>query len=300
MKGKKVFGYILPEKPELKIREYELFRAYYCGLCKSIGRRYGQLPRLTLNYDSAFLALLIDSVSPEEVHVKRERCFVHPLKKRLTVVGNDVLDYSSDMNIILAYYSLRDRWKDDKNTAAYAGSLVLKAAYRKVRKKYPEKCDIIEKRLDELSRLEESKCASMDMAAEPFARMMAEILAHRPLCANKKNEEVLKWIGYNLGKWIYILDAFDDIEDNIKRSCYNPLLCQFGYSSGDYQEFKDSIRSEVEFNLMYSLNQIAKAYELLELKRNSGIIENIVYMGMLRKTEKVLGTGGCGTIDESI
>jgi hypothetical protein len=295
-----VFGYILPEKPELKIREYELFRAYYCGICKSIGRRYGQLPRLTLNYDSTFLALLIDSVSQGNVHLKKERCIAHPFRKKLAVVRNDVLDYSSDINIILAYYSLRDRWNDERSAAAAAASLLLKAAYRKARKKYPEKCDIIEKRLHELYCLEKSKCASMDMAAEPFALLMSEVLAHEPFCANKKNEEIFKWIGYNLGKWIYILDAFDDIEDNIKGSCYNPLLCQYGYSNGDFQAFKNSIRSEVEFNLIYSLNQIAKAYELLEVNRNSGIIENIVYMGMLRKTEKVLGTGGCGAIDKSI
>jgi len=103
-----MFGYILPEKPELKIKEYEIFRAYYCGVCKSIGDRFGQITRISLNYDSAFLALLLDSISRENVKIRKEKCFIHPLKKLFVARDSEVIDYASDINIILAYHNLKD------------------------------------------------------------------------------------------------------------------------------------------------------------------------------------------------
>lgn len=295
-----MFGYIMPEKPELKIKEYELFRAYYCGVCKSIGRRYGHIPRLTLHYDSAFLALLLSAVSGENYDIRRETCIVHPVNKRLVIKNSDVVDYASDMNIILAYYSLEDNWRDDKSAAAGIGRLFLKHNFKKLREKYKEKCVIIEDRLKELRKLEDERCSSVDRAAEPFAKLMQEVLCYKPYCENEKNKEILRWIGYNIGKWIYILDAYDDIEDDIKKNNYNPLIYQYSYNGEGLEEFKSKVRKNVEFNLIYTLDQIAKSYELLEVKSNSGILENIIYMGMLRKTERILGIGGCKKVEKSI
>lgn len=295
-----MFGYILPEKPELKIKEYEMFKAYYCGVCKSIGSRYGLIPRLTLNYDSTFLALLLSSLSGEKVVVKKERCIVHPVHKRHVVRCSRIIDYASDINIILAYYNLKDNWQDERSLPSGAGMAALKSAFNKIRKKYAEKCVIIENRLKELTELEKGKCVSMDRAAEPFAKLMEEITAYPPLCEDEKSEKVLRWIGYNLGKWIYILDAFDDIEENIKGKSYNPLVYQFEYGGENIDAFKCRIRDRVEFNLTFSLNQIAKAYELMDIRSNSGILENIIYMGMLRKTENILEIGSCRKIEKSV
>lgn len=292
-----MFGYILPEKPEMKIKEFELFRAYYCGVCKSIGKRYGQLKRLLLNYDSTFLAVLISSVAGEQPNVAKERCIAHPVVKRHIVKSSGIIDYASDINILLAYYNLEDNRRDAGSLTSGAALLLLKRAQRKLRRKYPDKCDIIESRLDELHRLESEGCSSMDMAAEPFAKLMEEVTAYGPLCNEEKSSEVLRWIGYNLGKWIYILDAFDDIEKDVKEKNYNPLVNQYKYANEDIIEFKKGIRERVEFNLTYSLNQIARAYDLLEVKMNQGILENIIYMGMLRKTENILGMGRCSKVE---
>lgn len=296
-----MFGYILPEKPELKIREYELFRAYYCGVCKSIGKRYGFLPRLTLNYDSTFLALLLSSFAGEIINAKMEKCVVHPLSKRKIIKNSDIIDYASDMNIVLAYYNLEDDWKDEKSVLSAAGMLALKGGYKKISKKYQEKCGIIKKRLKELSVLEKQKCRSMDESAEPFAKLMEEVTAYDKLCNNEKFEKILRWTGYNIGKWIYILDAFDDIENDVKQKSYNSLIYQFDFNEKEeINEFKKRIKDRVEFNLTYSLGQIAKAYELMEIKNNAGLVENIIYLGMLRKTEQILGTGSCNKIEKSI
>ena len=295
-----MFGYVVPEKPELKIREYELFRAYYCGVCKSIGRRLGQIPRLTLTYDAAFLALFLSCAAGVTPVVKSQRCIAHPLKKRNMAAGNDIIDYASDINILLAYYKMEDNWKDDRSYLAAAGRLLLKPGYRKLLRKHRKKCDIIENRLKELSLLEKEKCASMDKAAEPFAKLMEEIMAYEPLCGDEGTGRILRWTGYNLGKWIYILDAFNDIEDNIKKGAYNSLIYQFGYKGEDINKFKQGIRDRVEFNLTYSLSQITGAYELIENSKRSGVVENIIYLGMLRRTEQILGTGSCKGIEKSI
>lgn len=295
-----MFGYIVPEKPEMKIKEYELFRAYYCGVCRSIGKRHGQFKRLTLSYDSAFLAVLLTAIADERVNIEKKRCMAHPLAKRHMAAGSGVVDYASDINILLAYYNLKDKRRDGGKIIPAAAMAALHRVFLKLRKRYDRKCGIMENRLNELISLEKEKCASMDKAAEPFARLMEEVTAYEPLCSDEKNEQKLRWIGYNLGKWIYLIDAFDDIEEDITEGNYNPLIYQYGYESGSVAEFKRQIQKNVEFNLTYSLNEIAKAYELFNIKINSGILENIIYMGMLRKTENILGIRSCNKIGKSV
>ena len=286
-----MFGYILPEKPELKIREYEMFRAYYCGVCKSIGKRCGQSKRFLLNYDTTFLALFLSSLEGENVHVCPQKCIAHPVKKRHIAKNTKAIDYASDINVLLAYYNLLDNWKDERSVKSGTAALLLNSAKKKLMKEHSEKCVIIEKRLQELSKLEQEKCCSMDRAAEPFAKLMEEIFAYKPLCADEKIEKALRWIGYNVGKWVYIVDAFDDIEKDIKKNSYNPLLLQYGYNKETAEKFRESIKSKVEFNLTYALGEIARTCELLDFKKNKGLVENIIYMGMLRKTEQILKIG---------
>lgn len=287
-----MFGYIMPEKPELKIREFDVYRAYYCGVCKSIGNRHGQLKRMTLTYDAAFLALLLCSVLKIETKLVKERCMVHPVKKSF-VTYNEIIDYSSDINIILAYNNMKDKWQDDKSKGALIALAVLKRVYKKLMVHYPGKCAIISRRLEDLSLLEKNKCSSIDEAAEPFAKLMEEVMDYEKL--DDKTRQALRWMGYNLGKWIYIIDAFDDLEKDIKSSSYNPLLTHFNYKSNgaDICDFKDKIKGQVEFTLLYCLGEASKAFELVETKENKGILENILYIGMLSKTDKILCQRSC-------
>ncbi|MGE5613665.1 MAG: DUF5685 family protein [Bacillota bacterium] len=294
-----MFGYIVPEKPEMKIREYELFRAYYCGICKSIGKRYGHLKRLILRYDSAFLAVLLSAVANERIKLVMNRCVAHPVHKRHMAVDSGIIDYASDINVLMAYYNLEDKKRDNGSVASSAAMVFFKRAYEKIKKRYPEKVQTMEERLNDLVKLEKRKCASMDEAAEPFAKLMEEVVAYEPLCTGK-NERVLRWIGYNLGKWIYLLDAYDDIEKDIAGGKYNPLVYQFKYGGEDIAGFKEKIRGKAEFNLTYSLNEISRGFELLDVKMNKGILQNIIYIGMLRKTENILGMGSCSKFEKSV
>ena len=147
---------------------------------------------------------------------------------------------------------------------------------------------MIKSYLEQLNKLEKDRCNSIDAAAEPFAKLMEEIMAFEFESISSDAMKILKWVGYNIGKWIYTLDAYDDIEKDIKNKSYNPLLCQFDYKGEDICEFKSKIKAKVEFSLTYSLGQIANAYELADTKAKSGIVENIIYLGMLRKTEQIL------------
>jgi len=296
-----MFGYVEPDKPELKIREFDVFRGYYCSLCKSIGKRYGQVSRLSLNYDLTFLYILLDSLSTIPASGRMQRCMVHPLKKRFIVSSNIFAEYTSDMNIILMYYNLIDRWKDDKNILAGTGALAMKRAYKKAKKRYPEKCEAIESHLKHLTELEKNNCDSIDEAAEPFASVMRELFE----CGYIKDEnerKTLGWLGYNLGRWIYIIDAYDDLEKDAGQKAYNPLISQYGYKgNGDgIGDFRESIREKVNFILTYSLSEAEKAYSLLGIEKNKGILDNILYSGLIARTDRVLRERGRENEKESV
>ncbi len=284
-----MFGYVIPHKCELKIKDYELYRAYYCGVCKAIDKYYGVVSRFTLNYDITFLAVMLLAISDEKLDIKEERCIAHPIKSRKVVKANHILEYAADMNIILSYLNLVDKWEDDRSVLALTGMAALKRAFNKAAKKHPVKTEAIKKRLRELSELEKEKCDSMDRAAEPFSKLMEEILLYEPICKDEGLKTILKWIGYNTGKWIYTIDALDDLEEDIKGGAYNPIIHRFEYNKEeDVKAFRQRIVKDLEFNLYQTLSQLAKGFELLDLKRNGAILDNIIYDGMGKRTEMVL------------
>lgn len=297
-----MFGYIQPDKPELKIREFEVYRAYYCAICKSIGKRSGQLQRLTLNFDFAFLAVLLSSLDSNPTALKRERCIVHPLKKRAVVETDGIAAaYAADMNLLLAYYSFGDTVRDDRALLPAAAARLLRKSVKKIKKRYPEKCAIIEEKLLMLDKLENDKCASMDKAAEPFAGLMEEIFSFEASFISDNERKILRWAGYNIGKWIYLIDAVDDLEKDIKKKHYNPLIYQFEYDGEETEVFRKKISERVKFNLTQTLSQVSASLELLDIKKNRGIVENIIYGGLLGKTDSIIeGTGSCRKREKSV
>lgn len=291
-----MLGYIKPDKPELKIKEFEIYSGYYCGICKSISKRYGQLPRLALNYDSVFLAILLAGISPAGEHIEIQRCFVHPAKKRTIIYDSPEIDYAADILLLLAYYKLKDDFQDEGSKKAAIGSALLKSTLKKLKKTAPEKCDYVRERLAELSNLEKGKCPSIDRSAEPFAKLMEEVFDYPGWKREDNAEElsgIFRRIGYHLGKWIYLIDAYDDIEDNLKKNTFNPLLLQFEYNpqKETIQVFKERIRERIERNLVLYLAEIAKSCGELKIEKNQGLIENILYFGLMRKTEEILKKG---------
>lgn len=304
-----MLGYVKVFKPELKVREYEVYCGYYCGVCKSIGKRYGQLPRMALSYDAAFLAILLESIYDRLDAPTQEHCIAHPLIKKKTIICNAAIDYAADVMLILAWYKLLDDANDEGKLYAKGTMLAFRRVFKKLRKKHSILCERIEEHLAELSALEKEKCAHLDMATEAFSKIMESIFSegYKALCTestgNKKVTEspdtfadfdgdraaLFGTVGYHMGKWVYLIDAADDIEDNLETGAYNPLIYRFGYDKSESaEEFRKRIEGDLKFNLYHYLAMIGNCLDTLEIRKNKGIIDNVIYFGLNRKTEEII------------
>lgn len=301
-----MIGYVIPDKGELKVREYEIYTGYYCGICKYIGKTYGQLPRMVLSFDAAFIALLLASVDPAPDEPVQEHCIVHHIRHK-TVIRNRAIEYAGDLMLILAWYKLLDDAQDEGKISAKAGLTAFRPIWKKLQRKHPALCEGIGKNLAALNELERGCCPSIDRVAEGFALVMESIF--RDGCTSmygpegsEENapglHETFAKLGYHLGKWIYLIDAADDIEENLETGAYNPLLYRFEYRDGKGtfnsdgaetpEEFRERIDAQLRFNLFHYLAVISESLESLEIHKNSGIIENVIYFGLNRRTEEVL------------
>lgn len=317
-----MLGYVKIDKGELKVREYEVYTGYYCGVCKSIGRRYGQLPRMVLSYDAAFLAILLASLSDESDTPVQEHCIAHPVIKKKTVIRNRAIDYAGDVMLILAWYKLADDAADEGKAYAKPVMLMMKRIFRRLNRLYPELCSSVKCHLSALSALEREKCASIDMAAEAFSKIMEDIFTeglqavygseppqHEPpgdrgdpgisgmqdepcgfASPGNDTRELLARAGYHLGKWVYMIDAVDDIEENIESGAYNPLLFRFKFDAANEtaDEFRARIEPDLRFNLYHYLAMLSRCTDSLDIRKNAGIIENVIYFGLNRKTEEII------------
>lgn len=301
-----MLGYVQIFKPELKVREYEVYMGYYCGVCKYIGAEYGHLPRMVLSYDAAFLALLLACVDETPDAPVQEHCIAHHIKDK-TIIRNRAVEYAGDVMLILAWYKMLDDAQDEGKIYAKASARLLKRLHKKLVQKYPALCDGIEINLAKLNGLEKAKCASLDEAAESFSKIMDVIFSEgaRTLYPDLQElHETFGRIGYHMGKWIYLMDAADDIEENIESGAYNPLLYRFEYRGGEDTEtprqFRERIRGDLEFNLYQYLAVLSQQTGSLDIQKNQGIIDNVIYLGMNRKTEEILNKTDKGESDESI
>ncbi len=284
-----MLGYVMIDKPELKVREYEVYTGYYCGICKSIGRRYGQLPRMALSYDAAFLALMLASLDDTPDAPVQEHCIGHRIRKK-TIIRNAAIDYAADVMLILAWYKLLDDARDEGKVYAKVTSAALKGIFKKLQRTHPALCKGIEMHLEALSALEKEKCDSLDMAAEAFSKIMEVIFQEGARLLYGEISDTFSSIGYHLGKWVYLIDAVDDIEENLESGAYNPLLYRFSYDKNTetVEQFRARIDETLRFNLFHYLAVISEHINSLDIKKNHGIIDNVIYFGLNRKTEEIL------------
>lgn len=279
-----MFGYVTPCKMELKVKDFEKFKAYYCGLCKSIKKNYGNIPRMTLNYDMTFLAILLDSFQDKKCEFENQSCIVHPTGKKVVIINNNAIDYAAFCNVSLAYYKLLDDVWDDNSIKSKAYSSILKSYINKVPEKLNSLQGQIEEKLKELYFLEKNaKGKNIDELSNPFAELTGIILSSY----NETFEDKLYWLGYNLGKWIYIIDAFDDLEKDIQKNKFNALNAAYNNSSLPYNEFYDSIANRVDFLLVSCAANCYESLEGIDFKKNEDIIKNILQFGLMEKMDKV-------------
>lgn len=311
-----MFGYVVVNKPELKFREFDVYRAYYCGLCHSLSKRHGLSGQLTLSYDMTFLVILLSSLYEPEHSVTSKRCIVHPIKRQ-NIISSEFTDYVADMNVILSYFKCLDDWHDDRS--------VLKLAYSKLLKKgsigknlnnvhatsdstddgsvaatqpnsdsnnqnsyftddsghlhispdysYKNKIEAISSLLDELGTREKMNETNVDVVAGLFGRIMQILFVPFDDIYAKG----LGRMGFYLGKFIYIMDAFDDVEDDVKKGRYN-VFSKY-YTDPDFE-------THVKDMLTMMMAECSDAFEMLPAVDNADILRNILYSGVWNSYER--------------
>ena len=281
-----MFGYVLPCKMELKMKDYEIFRSYYCGLCIAIKNNYGHLPRLVLNYDMTFLAILIDSLNNEDRSIINTPCVMHPIKKRTKIINNKAINYAAFSNVVLAYYKLIDDVEDDKSFKSSVFSSILKPYMNKNNHEYEEIIENVKTNLNKLSSMEkETFSDNIDEISHPFADITGLIISY--YYKNEEFSENLYWLGYNLGKWIYIIDAWDDLEDDLEKGKYNPINAIFNKNNQSFNNFSKQIYLRIEDLLLNCGYNCTINLKKLPLKKNIDLLDNILHLGLIEKMDKV-------------
>lgn len=280
-----MFGYVRPFKPEMKVRDFENFRAMYCGLCHTLKARYGFGSRMLLSYDMCFVALLMAGVTSCGIKTCRKRCVVSMFQKRACVNENLALDFAADCSVILTYWKLRDSAHDEKGIHALnarSAAWFLRRKYRKASDQLPAFAEAVEQGINRLDGLERANTPSLDRAADAFAAMLRKAAAG---LADEKIRRPVEQILYHVGRWVYITDAWDDLQDDLKSGSYNAIISRFEVNTPEgLAEAKEAVR----LTLLQSAQTAAAASELLDLGRSEPVIKNILYMGLPAMAESVM------------
>ncbi len=267
-----MFGYVVAHKPELKMREFNKYKAYYCGLCKVLRENYGLLGQITLTYDMTFLVILLTSLYESESKVEERRCVVHPMKKQ-KMLFNEISRYAADMNIVLTYHKLMDDWKDERSKKSLIGLRALRKTYLELEAKYPGKCLMIRKCMKLLAQCEERGEENIDITARYFGELMGELFVYK----HDVWEKSLRRMGFYLGKFIYIMDAYDDVEKDMEQGNYNALLRLY-----DQPDFDDRCKDMMN----YILAECTSWFERLPCVEDAEILRNILYAGVWSRYDK--------------
>lgn len=289
-----MFGYIRPVPAELKVREYELYKSVYCGLCASLGRNTTCLSKLTLSYDFVFLALFRMALAGESGRIEKRRCIAHPSKKRPILTDSHELDYCARVSALLTYWKLRDDIKDERGVKRLSARLLIPAAGSMRKKALRRGGDLakldklIADKLCELSRLESEKTYSPDAAAEPFGELMAAVCSTG---FEESSARIAAEAGRHLGRFIYILDAADDLADDLEHDRYNPFRLE-GKTDAEILADFDRRRPALTNSLTMELTGIERAIALVgeELPEYLEIIRNIIYLGLPAKVASTIGS----------
>lgn len=264
-----MFGYINVHKPELKMKDYYKYKAYYCGLCKTLQERYGRFGQMTLTYDMTFLVILLTSLYESDTARRQHRCVVHPIKKQ-QMLCNEISQYAADMNIAMTYHHFMDDWQDEKSVKGLAGAKLLQKSYDKIGRLYPRQCQVIKKSIEQLNAYEKSGEVNIDFVAGCFGDLMGELLVYREdLWA-----ESLRKVGFYLGKFIYIIDAYEDLQQDIKNDSYNPMRSI--YQTKSYE-------TDCKVILTMMMAECTSEFEKLPCVIDVDILRNILYVGVWEK-----------------
>ena len=280
-----MFGYIRPLQGELKVYELERFKACYCGLCHTLGKKYGFITKFTLSYELVFLSMLLWDTNEPPV-IKRKRCIASPCKRRRCAAQSPSLEVSAGITVILTWWKLRDTISDEsfiKSIPHRLAALVLSSAFKKAVRDFPVFADKVQSELTKLAENEFYKSESLDESADKFANILCAAVS---MDASDPVRRSLLELLYHLGRWIYIIDACDDFEDDVKSGSFNPISAEYPPVGNRLPE--DGAEA-LKTTLTHSNNLVCLAFELLPENTWSDIIRNMIYLGMPEMTNRILG-----------
>ncbi len=282
-----MFGYVKTDFPNLYVKDVTLYKAMYCGLCKGIGKTCGQRGRLVLNYDLTFLSVFLHNLMGEDVKIENQRCIIHHIRKRPVATPDKITFRVACLNIILARYKLNDDVSDEKK-GRFMRSFLNKA-YKKAKKQEPELDSIVKSCYADLVNYEKTNGDSIDMASDPFGRMMSDIVSH--IMGDVATPEALE-LSYNLGKWIYLIDALDDFDKDLKRKSFN-VFVNGNPSVFSKQEFIEKNKQELIMIFGTILGDIANCAKTLKYKFNHDLMDNVLLLGLKVQTKNILENKTC-------
>lgn len=263
-----MFGYVMANKSALSQEETARYQAVYCGLCRALQQRHGELSRLGLTYDMTFLILLLASLYEPDTVSNSRRCIVHPTHSH-PFVESRVIDYAADMTVALAYHKCRDDWQDEKRLGRRCYGGLLKKHYEKVKQQWPNQCRTIEDSLQELDQIEKRK-GTPDEAANAFAVLLGSIFAY----SQDEWEIPLRRFGLELGRFIYMMDAVMDYPEDVKKHRFNPLISA------------QKTPEEMHEPLMILMSKAAETFEKLPLEQDLNLMRSILYGGVWQAYNK--------------
>ena len=268
-----MFGYVTICEPELKVKDWKKYKAYYCGLCRVLREEYGFMGQMTLTYDMTFAVILLTSLYESVQETELHRCKVHPVKKQ-TMIRTEITSYAAAMNVLLAYFHMEDDWQDDRKVSSLVTMRLLRAKAKKIADAYPRQSRAIRKELRALADCEREKSTDLDRTSGCFGRLMEELFVYR----EDGWEEILRKAGFYMGKFIYLMDAYEDLPEDLEKNRYNPLreLCK----TADYEE-------RIKEILCMMIAESTAWFERLPCLIDVDILRNILYDGVWNRYNKI-------------
>jgi len=261
-----MFGYVTINPNALGEEDKQRYQALYCGLCRQLSKSHGAAGRMTLTYDMVFLSMLLSSLYKEEEIKGVQRCPMHPLKPK-PYIQSPATEYAADLSVVLAYYKCMDDWNDDHNVIALGQSKLLKECVKKAGIRYPRQCAAVASGIKRLGEIEQSGEINPDIPANCFGNMMGELFVREDVW-----EPALRRMGAALGRFVYLMDAANDLRDDIRKKRYNPLTAQ----------------TDTDFEPMLTMliGECTREFEKLPLERDGNIMRDILYSGVWMRFRK--------------
>lgn len=280
-----MYGYIVPNKKTLRPQDFVLYRSFYCGLCCQTGKLFGQLPRFTTNYDTAFLSALVFDYSVHDLVIEQHNCVLNPFVKKAIVMDNELFERLAALNIITAYFKADDGVRDKDGAKYRVARSALKRAYKKAVNIAPDVNSAVCAMYKALNDTEKSNCTSIDRAADHFAALYRDCVR---LIAGVEISAEMDSLCYNLGKFTYLADALDDVADDFKDKRYNPFLASFGNEFTTRKEFILSNLEQIESVFKFTVNRCIESFGAIKFTQCYSLLQNVICDGMPSKVDELL------------